>query len=193
MNLSPGALTTLETVKAHLGIASGETASDNRLIFLVNGFSELFQNYTGRKFAKGTFTEKLDGDCSEKIYLQTLPILSVSEIKLNGIVVSAGGYVVYGDEGSVFYKNGVWPEGNQNIEVTFTGGYILPKDESEEHPRTLPFDIEMACVKGVGKLFNKAESEGVKNSSSGSMSVNFQDALDTEISQILDLYTNFDV
>lgn len=193
MELSPQALTILETVKLHLGIAADDTAKDDRLIFLINGFSAFIESYTGRKFVKGTFTEKLDGNGCSKVYLQTMPVLSVSEIKQNGSVVSAGDYLVYGEEGSVLSKNGVWPEGNQNIEITFTGGYVLPKDETEDNPRTLPFDIEIACVKGVGKLFNKTELEGVKNSNSGSMSANFQDALDSEISQILDLYTNFDV
>lgn len=188
MELSSKALTTLETVKDHIGIDAADTTWDNRIKFLINGFSEFIESYAGRGLAKGTFTQKLDSYGHGKIYLRTWPILSITSIKIDNVLVSAGDYLPYNEQGSILYRSGGWPDGDQNIEVIYSGGYVLPKDADDDNPRTLPYDIELACVKGVGNLLNKSDAEGVRSSNSGGMSVNFADGLDSEVKGILDSY-----
>lgn len=188
MELSSKALTTLETAKDHMGIEVSDTTWDNRIKFLINGFSEFIEAYTGRGFSKGTFIQKLDSYGSGKIYLRTWPILSITSIKIDNVAVSAGDYLSYDDEGAILYRGGAWPNGDQNLEIEYVGGYVLPKDADEENPRNLPYDIELACVKGVANLLNKSEAEGVRSSNSGGMSVNFGDGLDPEAKTILDAY-----
>ena len=37
----------------------------------------------------------------------------------------------------------------RNVEITYIGGYVLPKDEDDAHPRSLPWEIEWAAIRLV--------------------------------------------
>src|SRR5687767_9662092 len=99
MPLVGNALTTLAQVKLHIGIEASDTSQDGLLEFYINGASEFIERYTRRKFAKGDYTLKLNGEGFARLYLPNYPIVSIGSVKIDGVVVSADGYVAYNDIG----------------------------------------------------------------------------------------------
>ncbi len=171
-SLSPHALTTLEAVKEELGIDAGDASNDNYLVRLVNSVSDAIERYCDRHFEKASLTEKVAGQGSQRVLLSRTPILSVTSVTLSGSVLASSDYEVEAEAGMLFRASG-WPwsamrrpdivqdqypgSETRNIEVAYTGGYVLPKDENPAaNPpvvRTLPYDLEEACIATVKTWF----------------------------------------
>ena len=170
--LSPHALTTLEAVKEELDISIGDSVNDNYLTRLINSASDAIERYCDRHFEKASLIEKVAGQGSQRVLLSRAPILSVTSVILNGSVLASSEYEVEAEAGMLFRASG-WPwsamrrpgivqdpypgSETKSIEVTYIGGYVLPKDEnlSANPPvaRTLPYDLEEACIATVKTWF----------------------------------------
>lgn len=182
------ALTTLETVKSFLKITGN--SEDTILTLLIGGASDYIEQWTGRRFGKAERTEKysLSGD-SSRFYLRTFPIVSIGSLSVDGGTLTApGGYVAIDEEGYLSNPSGLWPKGVQNAVITYTGGYVLPKDADEDNPRSLPYDLELATVKLVAAMYNKGQAEGANSSSSGGMSISFDRVFGEDIKALLQNY-----
>lgn len=190
MPLSTNALTILAQVKSHLGIDASDTSQDGLLEFYINAASEFIEKYTKRRFAKGDYTVKLNGEGMARLFVPIFPIISVASVKVSSLLLSSDSYVFYTDAGEIVYLNGVWPKGSQNIEVIYTGGYVLPSASSG---RNLPYDLENACVRLASEVYGKREAEGVKNASAGGLSVNWADEMHESIKAMLNNYRVYHV
>ena len=164
------ALTTLASVKIHLGI-SGST-EDDLLNQLIDCVDSVIHHYTGRKsFESASRTEYLDGNGKDELFLAHRPLTSVT-----GVWVDPDGYYGKGTdafpsanewtEGSYFVPqseeaaeqnasmlvaiNRVWPEGRGNIKVTYTAGY-----------ETIPADLELAANTLIALIRKGAEEGGM--------------------------------
>lgn len=139
-------LTTLDAVKADLGITG--TASDEALGALIDQFSDTIAAWCGRTFGGETVRETRDvraRDDRHEMLLGRWPIASVDSITVTGIALAPGDYVLDPAKGELLYRGtatrfALWPVGESIIE--YGTGYALPG----EAERTLPHDIERACI-----------------------------------------------
>lgn len=155
MALADNALTTVTRLKQFNGIAETDVSQDFKLEFLINSASQEIENVLGRKLKKSECTEKVKGNNRLTIQAKNYPLLDVDSIKINGSTVNESDYSF--DESGIIEGTRPWSASGQsygisnfmvqqskNIEIAYLSGYVLPKDETEEVPRTLPYDIEAA-------------------------------------------------
>lgn len=200
MALSPHALTTVQAVKDYLRIAPEDTSNDSSLERQINAVSEWLERYCNRHFEKSIYTELHIGHGRENLLLEQYPILSVESITVNENAVSASEYEIRSEEG-ILYRERLWPaksflegldwdpiQGKRNIEVVYTAGYVLPKDDSTETPRTLPYDLEDACIQLVAIRHEKRGSEHLSSETIGPLKSDFIDGIPPHIESVLNKY-----
>lgn len=155
MALASNALTTVERLKQFNGIAEADTSQDFKLEFLINSASQEIENILGRKLKKSEYAEKIKGNNRLTIQTANYPLLEVESISVNGSIVVDTDYSFYesgiiegirpwGASGLHYGISNFMVQQSKNIEIAYTAGYVLPKDETAEEPRTLPYDIEAA-------------------------------------------------
>lgn len=148
-------LTELETVKRELG-TTGVT-NDKILYDLIQQASDFIESYTGRVFKQETVTEFLPSRGSRYMILTRTPVNSVNFVEFDGSSVSSTSYEIDDPDSGVIYKESAWANtnisqhfitesysrwGRRDWEIKYTGGYKLPGETG----RTLPYDIERACI-----------------------------------------------
>ncbi|WP_088832631.1 phage gp6-like head-tail connector protein [Paenibacillus tyrfis] len=132
-------LTTLERFKELL---QGEYGPDAELKIYLLAASQAIESFCKRSFRKQQYTERLSGYKSDYINLRNFPVASVES--LTGPTGEITDYEIL-SEGRLYRSSG-WPIGKHNIQVAYTGGYVLPGDTTPDNPRTLPESIELACL-----------------------------------------------
>lgn len=145
MPLAPNALTTLEAVKAYMGIPLEQVNDDDTLENLINACSTAIEDYCKRKFLEQTFDEEYDGTGKNYLLLEQFPVKSISSITVEDITLDASEYKVKKNNGVLIRKNSIWPLGDINISITYVAGL------SE-----IPAPLELACKHYV-KSFYKAD------------------------------------
>lgn len=174
VTLRPNALTTLDALKAVMGISEEDTSSDNVLLQLINQVSASIERALGRKLRRSIYVERLKGTGTQYLMVENYPIVSVTSIKQAGVLIDPGLYditvqgnagVIYKDDGWTYYGypyglTGDPMTGSRNIEVQYTAGYILPWEATEETPADLPADLEGLAQEMVQYAFGKLESGG---------------------------------
>jgi uncharacterized phiE125 gp8 family phage protein len=163
MPLVSYALTSLATVKEYLNITVG--SEDNLLERLINSCTDFIESYCGRRFKIEVYvSEKYDGNSEKKLYLKNYPIILVSELKIDNIVIALADFKIYNNEGSLYYTAGFNKE-MQNILVSYQAGYS-----------TIPYDLEQACIKLVAGIYQSrggTAATGVKSENIGDYSVSY--------------------
>lgn len=173
--LVANALTTVERVCRALGIAvpTGDALTD--LEQQIAQASDAIARYCDRNFLKATVTEKVRGYGSQVLRLSRYPLVSITSVTLDGTAVDSSAWDTTPQEddaarGELRHLTGCWewtadfdrdsaaPEQRARTErplytVVYVGGYVLPGGS----PRTLPYDIERACIQTVVALYR---SEG---------------------------------
>jgi hypothetical protein len=155
--LSVHALTTVATVRRLLeGKDVVPAAHDDLFRHKINALSAAVEHYCGsRHFERATYTgERYNRVRGQYLLLRQYPIISVASVTMSGVVVTAGTaddqYSIDAAEGRLFRAVG-WgapPDADREdraIVVTYTAGYILPKDPGP----TLPADLEDAVAQLV--------------------------------------------
>jgi hypothetical protein len=169
MALSANALTTVATLAGELGIStpSGGSAAEADLERRIAVASDDAEAYCGRPFAKTTVTEKVAGFCGPVLRLSRYPLISITSVALNGSAVASSTWAATPEaddaaagqlrhligawEWTAGYQEGASPEMRAGTEqrlyaVAYVGGYVLPKDDGVLTPRTLPYQLEEACL-----------------------------------------------
>lgn len=166
--LANNALTTLDFAKRYIGYEEGNNERDEFLTFCINSASSMIEQYCNRNFGLRTYHEIRQGTGSMKLILDHYPIIEVKELLIGGQPVNIERIKVLSDSGMLYRPDGGFPahtitgkflyprpdEDGYNIFVKYSAGYVLPKDATEDNPRTLPYDLEKACLKMV-RLMNK--------------------------------------
>lgn len=192
MPLVPYALTTLDRAKVFLGITG--TAQDTLLTMLINQATGFLEGATGRRFASTTYTDEKYNGGKSKLFLRQYPVSTLSSLQYRQGTISAptwvsfpaDDYMLYGDEGYIQFlfgtvqglssptANGVAYQGTQNINVTYTAGYLIDwahEDDPTKH--NLPPDLEAVTLSIVGRMLNTRKASGISSESVEGASISY--------------------
>ncbi len=167
MSLAPNALTDAATVQARLRLADGV---DTTLIEqLINEASAAIETFCGRELTyNAAVSEQVAPMGGPKLLVSRTPLLSIASITLlfgdSSVVVDPADYAIDdGDIGTIYRRFG-WPWSAQLQEglnfdrdqqpgterrtctVVYAGGYVTEEQSTDMLPRSLPYDLERACV-----------------------------------------------
>ena len=199
--LAENALTTLERMKLMLGLSDIEDEKVNLIVeLLINKASSWIERQTGRHLGKRSYHQWYDADGQQELVTVEYPIISVEYVKEEGRLVNPNRYdysqtgdvgVIYRDEGwlKAGYRKGlaydiVAPK--RVIEVSYTAGYILPKDATDDEPQTLPADLEGLVWDMVSQAYTNLQngSQGLSSFSISDVTWNFDKSQKSEWMQL---------
>ena len=208
--LAENALTTLDEVMEFMGMdPEDETIPKlvkNNLERLINGASSYIETMTGRKFGRQSYQENHYGSGSQELCLEQYPIVeieqivdSVSKTKIAPESYSISEYghigVVYRDEGWLYegYIAGLANDkvaGKRYLQVSYTAGYILPKDATEENPSDLPYDLQFVVWQMVEQQWQIASNgaNGLSAFSISDISWTFDKELNSQVQEVIGRY-----
>ena len=176
------ALLTLNDLKASLQIAFSTTTYDTGLALMINDATARIEKICQRRFKQTTYTtETYDGTGTPQLWIRNPPIISVDLITVDNETISLAtdyddydgyriepqinGHKMYG----MLYLSNGWDAGEQNVEITYSGGYT-----------TIPDDIRRAAVMMIREWYNMFKNtEGYKSESIKNYSYSFDTLPDT--------------
>lgn len=204
--LEKNAFSTLEDTMVYMGIDPVKVAikEKNKLIYLLNAASAYIETQTQRKFGLAKYVEKHYGSGSQRLCLQQYPIKTIDSVLDMENHVVIGGYDLQddGDCGILFRETG-WPVRGYSsglsgdyamekkyIEVTYTAGYILPKDSSDESPSDFPYDLQAAVWDIVQQQWtlSKNGAKGLQSFSISDVSWTFDKEPSKQVMSVIEHY-----
>lgn len=158
-DLAANALTTLDAVKDELGITVD--TYDDYLTRKINVASSAIEDYCDRSFGKAVVTETFRAEGQLTFVVSRRPIVEVTAVKYDDVEIGDENYkiedaaagvirLLYGAADMSLRARSVTADrlagtARKLYAVTYTGGYVLPKDPEP----TLPAAIDEACVQQV--------------------------------------------
>lgn len=206
--LANNALTTLDRMKLMLGLSDIADGRTNTIVTqLINRASSWIERQTGRHLGRQSYHQWYDSDGQQELVTLEYPIIKVEYIKEEGKLVDPTRYdytqtadvgVIYRDEGwlKTGHRKGlaydiVAPK--RVIEVSYTAGYVLPKDATEDDPQTLPADLEGLLWDIVSQTYTSLQngSQGLSSFSISDVTWNFDKTSHPEWTQLINLYRRY--
>jgi len=209
VDYSVGSITVTAAITAGVTITSykyfaWDYSKDKLIERNINSVSSMVSKYCNRNFIADIYTEYYKGSGRQKLVLNQYPINAITSIKVESAALTAGtDYVTsdqtYLDQGIIFKNTGwVWygyltglvgelTAPVDNIEVVYSAGYTL----SPESSRTLPYDLEDACISMVASLYGEQQDStvGLKHLSQGKLTYIWNDnPLIQQYASVLDIY-----
>lgn len=183
------ALTTIAKAKTHLGISG--TDDDTLLERIVNYATDFIESYCDRRFDKTTYSNELyDGDDFDYwLYLKNLPITTLTKIEQNNGTTDepdwdeldeGDDYEKYLTEGKIYIYDRV--TGKRNYRVNYEAGYT-----------TIPYDLEMLCIRLVARIYEKRKSEGRSAESLGPANISWESFIKEEDKMTLNKYKKVNI
>ncbi len=208
MPLAANALTTLERMKLMLGLSDvADERIDEIITLLINKASAWIERQTGRHLGRQSYRQWYKADGQQELVTDEYPIVSVEYIKEAGRLVDPDLYdfgqtgnigVIYRDDGwlRASYRAGLAFDSvatKRNIEVSYTAGYVLPKDATEDDPQTLPADLEGLIWEIVGQAYTNLQngSLGLSSFTISDVVWVFDKGSKSEWSQLINLYRRY--
>jgi len=180
-----------------------DNSKDEFLERKINSYSEWLEGRLGRKLSKDNYIEKYCGNSRQYLLLNQWPIIIVNSIKIDGGLLDNTSYETSTKDkkaGMIFKEDG-WPwdgyltglvgeplNARRNIEVDYDAGYILPKDATDEEPRTLPYDIEELLIGIIASDYSKYGSQGLKSFKISDVEWQWDNELKQQYKEIMDKY-----
>ena len=147
--------------------------SDLSAVQAITDATAVIKAYTNQEITKVIDDlEVFDGGYGDKLYLSQLPVISVKSVVVDGVsLVDGMDYKTNRKKGIVYRLRGQrWPDGVENIEVTYTHGYEDPPDV-----------VRVVCMRMASRVYQagkrSAESNGVPGIASktlGDFSVTYE-------------------
>lgn len=143
--------------------------------------SSTIDAYCNRDFEDHAgFVETLDGNGRGSIRLTGYPVRSVSTVKVGGSTLSSDEYRVksdspawVGENGGILERKGAaWPDGWENLEVTYDWGYTTPPPEIQQVASELVVEALRSAAAN-----DKGAGGGAQSYSMDGFSVSFDDSL----------------
>lgn len=166
--------TTPARVIAELGIT--DPAQQSLVSLQVLEASAMIESYCNRTFyLQEDIAEAVASSGGFILMVEKTPIISISSITFDGGAVASGDYSIHDAGAGMIYARSRWqdtgsygtgiaqeiyPNSEEKLyTVTYDGGYILPGQPG----RTLPHDIERACIELVKNIRNMRADASVKS------------------------------
>jgi hypothetical protein len=174
MSLNPNALTDYATTKARLRLGND---NDQPLIEqLINEASAALERFTYRSLSYApVVTEVLPLKGGPYLLLSRTPVVSIASITLDTLgLLPATEYAIDDSAAGIIYRDVNWPWSAQlrpdlnfqrdqqpgtekkNTTVVYAGGYVTGPQASAQLLRTLPSDLERACLLTVVSYYREA-------------------------------------
>jgi len=168
------------------GVAA-EAATDAQVTKALDRSTRTIDTYTGRDFRARNRVVRLDGSGTRTLFLDDRPVISVTNILVNGLRLDSANYVLYPDAGfikldgsgrSIFAGfSGAFPIGSQNVEVQALFGFA-----------EIPPEVKEACLKLTLEFLRNQPAEADVTSGSG---LNTRKAIGVRRIRIDDLSVDF--
>lgn len=200
MAVLASSLITAAQLKTYLGPEYSGSANDSLFELLIDSVSEMFNGHVGRTLAKTTYTDAyLDGNGQVSLVLQNFPIISITSIHEDGVLLTEGAdgdYVVDYASGIVHRIGGRWLRGRKTLKITYAAGYVVQGAVPGTGETALPADVKLACMIQAAREWKKTQgSEWGETSRSfpdGSTS-RVERGLLKEVEEILQKYRRYRV
>lgn len=206
--LADNALTTLDRMKLMLGLADIEDERTDEIItLLINRASSWIERQIGRHLGRHSYHQWYDADGQQELVLLEYPIISVEYVKQEGKIVDPETYdyaqtgeigVIYRDKGwlKAGYRRGLAYDivaPMRVIEVSYTAGYVLPKDATADDPQTLPSDLEGLLWDMVSQIYTNLQngSQGLSSFSISDVTWNFDKSIPESWKRLINLYRRY--
>lgn len=206
--LAENALTTLERMKLMLGLPDiSDEQTDEIVTLLINKASSWIEQQTCRHLGKQSYRQKYDANGQQELVTAEYPIISVEYVKEEGQLVDPELYnysqtgnigVIYRDDGwlKAGYRSGLAYDITaikRAIEVSYTAGYVLPKDATEDDPQTLPADLEGLVWDIVSQAYTNLQngSQGLKSFSISDVRWDFDKSTPDAWIKLINLYRRY--
>jgi len=139
MAVSTYALCTVEDVKADMNIDPLEIGKDSIIETIIEAYSPIVENYIHKYVINRDLVEKYDGNGEDTLFLDFCPIVSITYLKIDDETIDVADYYVYENIGKIVLEDDSFTEDNQNIEISYTTGYGIDRDN-------IPTPIKQACI-----------------------------------------------
>lgn len=174
-------IATLAELKTELGLT--DTADDAKLTALMERIQGRFEDFCARGFELAAVTGERHNGGMPFVNLFRFPVVSIAEAKY---VAPDGAETVYaeGDDFVVSYSRGrlirlsgaEFPDGVENIRVSYTGGYTAAGATPSGGALAMPEGLRRAFVMQVFFEFKNREQIGKASVSAGGASVSLAPA-----------------
>ena len=142
---------------------------DAQALLAIDEATAVIQNYCNQKIEQvSDDTIQLDGTGSTKLFLPELPVVSITSVEVDGVLLDPT-YYALAENGVLWRKYGVWTVGARNIEIAYTHGYSA-----------IPDDLRGVCYRSAARLYQAQMKAGkvdfvgdVKSVSVGDYSISF--------------------
>jgi hypothetical protein len=187
------------TLAATAAEALGVSPSDAKLPRIIGAASEAIASYIGRRLHYAAANaERLAGYVNQvRLYLGVTPVLSVAQVVLpDGSVLTEAGDDFTLEDAATLYRAAGWPftglvragllydmpavgTEKRGIVATYAGGWVTPAQAASGGwagpARSLPFELEEACLQTVAALYAKqGADQTVASESLGAYSVSYR-------------------
>jgi hypothetical protein len=144
-------LTDLASVQTELGLSGQDEAP--YLNAQIAAASAAIASWCGRPFARETVQEVFRPEgCMQALSLARFPVTTLTSVVEDGTTLTAADYELDAESGLLWRLSSdarvAWRA--RKITLTYTAGYLLPDDGG----RTLPHDVQRACVLMVAAQYN---------------------------------------
>jgi hypothetical protein len=187
MAVSDDALTTRANVKEFLKIQSCGADDDALIDNLINRFTDMFETYCGViSFKAKNYTDYYDGTGTKYLFLNNIPVNSITEINEDSdwvwavdTTIAVDVYRIV-DKKYVVMNSDYFTSGDQNYKVKYNAGY-----------ETIPYDLEHACVLEVSRAFKHRKNFDVITQTNQDGTLQYQQrGLMDQTETILNKYIN---
>lgn len=156
-------LVALTVLKDFLGLSLTDTTYDSPLGLIGDLVSSQVESYCHRTFAAATGIEYFDiQPYQDAVFVSRFPIITVAALTMDGTLVAAADYKVYGADGIIKLSDRVtlvnrrgeprryFAEGKQTVEVFYRAGYT-----------TIPGDLQLAVLSAASRRFGTRDKGGL--------------------------------
>lgn len=169
-----------ETIVEQIVLSKENQILHQQVAMAINRASAAIETFCRRKFAKQTHTQYIR-KVTDDIATDQYPVLEHIPDDEHDNLMNLVEHIEY-SAGIVYFKRPV--KGT----LTYVAGYVLPKDATDEEPRTLPHDLEHACLRVANDLYIDAADgylNDVQNLKLGDWSTKLGDGANSDATSII--------